>query len=244
MRFSCGPVLRLRSFSAQVRCCSVTATPQIIMQFGIEGKAHSSDAWCFGAKPREFSLTSSPSSGKPFPVVLLYGAKKESSVSGWIEADDDLPPGPVPYDGPIITEALVLFFSSPRPVASAIARALKQVLDFIFVIVRAGWLRGYDMLLSLCGISSAVTAIASLKSNRNSRAFMKIMFSNTTRLSTTALQKWKEKRQHRPKVRFVVPLLVLKEKQNKTKQTSDAISKRVTRWKENRAASQLQVRPQ
>lgn len=130
------------------------------MQFGIEGEMHSSDACCFGAKPRELSLTSSPSSGKPFPVLLLYGAKKESSVSGWIEADDDLPPGPVPYDGPIITEALVLFFSSPRPVASAIARALKKVLDFNFVIVRVGWLRGYDMLLSLCGISSVVTAIA------------------------------------------------------------------------------------
>jgi hypothetical protein len=60
-------------------------------------------------------------------VVLLYGAKKEGAVSGWAEFDDDLPPGPVPYDGPIVTEALTLFFSSPRPVASAIARALKQV---------------------------------------------------------------------------------------------------------------------
>jgi hypothetical protein len=60
--------------------------------------------------------------------VLLYGAKKESGVSGWAEADDDLPPGPVPYDGPIVTEALTLFFSSPRPVAAAIARAIKKVL--------------------------------------------------------------------------------------------------------------------
>ena len=67
------------------------------------------------------------SSGKPFPVILLYGAKKEGALSGWSESDDDLPPGPVPYDGPIVTEALTLFFSSPRPVASAIARALKQV---------------------------------------------------------------------------------------------------------------------
>jgi hypothetical protein len=70
-----------------------------------------------------FEVTLAP--GKPFPVVLLYGAKKEGS--GWAEADDDLPPGPVPYDGPIITEALTLFFSAPRPVASAIARALRQV---------------------------------------------------------------------------------------------------------------------
>ncbi len=129
------------------------------MQFGIEGEMHSLNARCFGAKRRVLHLTSSPQLGKPFPVLLLYGAKKESSVSGWIEADDDLPPGPVPYDGPIITEALALFFSSPRPVASAIARALKQVIDFVCVGVCAVWLRGDVVLVSLFGDSSVVTAV-------------------------------------------------------------------------------------
>lgn len=114
---------------------------------------------CVLARNRVLDLTSPPSLGKPFPVLLLYGAKKESSVSGWIEADDDLPPGPVPYDGPIITEALALFFSSPRPVASAIARALKQVLDFNCVSVCAGMLRGDVMLVSFFGDSSVATAM-------------------------------------------------------------------------------------
>ncbi len=115
--------------------------------------------------------------------MLLYGAKKEGALSGWAESDDDLPPGPVPYDGPIITEALTLFFSAPRPVASAIARALKQSLD---------------------------NSVAELE---------------------------KESAVASKDVSFQALRLKLRQAKASTR---DAISKRVARWKEDRAASQLQ----
>ncbi len=230
--------------------------------------------------------------------MLLYGAKKEGS--GWAEADDDLPPGPVPYDGPIITEALTLFFSAPRPVASAIARALRQVCcHYRSISVQLLWIAAAAAASALTPplpSRPSTTAWLSWKERRRRRkvragrharatrqsrrfppfaicsrvhVFVSVVVSHPSRwrrrlVSSAASQIAPGKSQcvlvTQISTRLIPTETLLKTVLHasvciiafpcidqshatppRSAGTSEAISKRVTRWKENRAAGQLQV---